>query len=122
MSDHSYAQANAVINALRASSLEVALYTTMPNKGDAGGVEVSAGEYMRQSVTLIEPTDGETSNSAAIQFPEALGSWGTVAGVGLRVVGGTLRYLKALDAPVSVGAGQIFKVDVGDLTLSEVLP
>ncbi len=81
---------NALINAvLRNTSytspatVYLGLYTTDPTDADTG-TEVSGNAYARQSITFGAPSNGVTTNTAAIEFPQATGSWGTVAYVGIR--------------------------------------
>jgi hypothetical protein len=76
---------NALINAtLRNTSytspatVYVALYTTDPTDADTG-TEVSGNGYARQSVTFGAPSNGASVNSGAVEFPQATGSWGTIA-------------------------------------------
>ena len=80
---------NALINAtLRnttytsPSTVYVALFTSDPT--DAGsGTEVSGGSYARQSATFGAPSNGASSISSAIEFPQATGNWGTVTHFGI---------------------------------------
>jgi hypothetical protein len=120
MGDKSYAWANQILNDLRSQSLQVALYTTLPDKNDSGGVEVSAPEYQRQSITLSVPSNGQCANTAEILFPEATSAWGTVVGFGIRVVGGALRYVDTFTGgPVTVSAGQQLRFKAGQLQVQE---
>jgi hypothetical protein len=76
---------NALLNQLfRGSSycfpnLYVGLYTAAPTDA-GGGTEVSGNSYARgrdgEHVQLGQSTAGATSNSNAITFPQASGSWG----------------------------------------------
>ena len=81
---------NALINAtLRATTytspatVYVSLWTSDPT--DAGsGTEVSGGSYARTSATFGSPSNGVTTNSADITFPQATASWGTVGYIGIK--------------------------------------
>jgi hypothetical protein len=117
---------NALVNAtLRNTSytspttVYVALYTTDPTDADTG-TEVSGNGYARQSVTFSAPSNGATSNSAAVEFPQATGSWGTVAYIGLRDAssGGNLLYHTALDASKTIATGDVFRISAGSLTVT----
>lgn len=117
---------NALINAtLRNTSytspttVYVALYTTDPTDADTG-TEVSGNGYARQSVTFSAPSNGATSNSAAVEFPQATGSWGTVAYIGLRDAssGGNLLYHTALDASKTIATGDVFRIAATSLTVT----
>ena len=117
---------NALINAvLRNTSytspttVYVALYTTDPTDADTG-TEVSGNAYARQSVTFSSPSNGSTSNSLAVEFPQATGSWGTVSYIGLRdaLSGGNLLFHTALDASKTISTGDVFRIAAGSLTVT----
>lgn len=117
---------NALVNAtLRNTSytspttVYVALYTTDPTDADTG-TEVSGNGYARQSVAFSAPSNGATSNSSAVEFPQATGSWGTVAYIGLRDAssGGNLLYHTALDASKTIATGDVFRIAAGSLSVT----
>ncbi len=117
---------NALINAvLRNTSYTsptttyLALYTTDPTDADTG-TEVSGGSYARQAITFSSPSNGATSNSAAIEFPTATASWGTITHIGIRdaSTAGNLLYHTALDASKAIGSGDIFRISATNLTVT----
>lgn len=117
---------NALINAvLRNTSytspatVYLGLYTTDPTDADTG-TEVSGNAYVRQSITFGAPSNGVTTNTAAIEFPQATGSWGTVAYVAIRdaSTGGNLLFHTALDASKTIATGDVFRVAVGSLSVT----
>jgi hypothetical protein len=117
---------NALINAtLRNTSytspatVYVALYTTDPTDADTG-TEVSGNGYARQSVTFGAPSNGASVNSGAVEFPQATGSWGTVAYIGLRDAssGGNLLYHSPLDASKTIATGDVFRISAGNLSVT----
>lgn len=117
---------NALINAtLRNTSYTsptttyLALYTTDPTDADTG-TEVSGGSYARQAITFSSPSNGVTSNSAAIEFPTATASWGTITHIGIRdaSTAGNLLYHTALDASKAIGSGDIFRISATNLTVT----
>jgi hypothetical protein len=117
---------NALINAtLRNTSytspatVYVGLHTADPT--DAGtGTEVSGGSYARTAVTFGAPSDGVTTNSADVDFPQATGSWGTVSHIGIwdASSSGNLLYHTALDASKAIDTGDIFKISSGNLSVT----
>jgi len=126
MSEMSNYLENALINGtLRAISyaapttVYLALYLTDPTDADVG-TEVSGGSYARQSITFGAPNNGVTSNSLAIEFPQATASWGTIQYIGIRdnLTGGNLLYHTALDASKEIGTNDIFKITPGNLTVT----
>jgi hypothetical protein len=117
---------NALINAtLRNTSYTsptttyLALYTSDPTDADTG-TEVSGGSYARQSITFGAPSNGASTNSAAIEFPQATGSWGTVTHVGIRdaSTSGNLLYHTPLDVSKTIASGDIFKIAIGSLSVT----
>lgn len=117
---------NALINAtLRNTSytspatVYLALYTTDPTDADTG-TELSGNGYARQSITFGAPSNGVSTNSAAIDFPQATGSWGTVAYVGIRdaSTAGNLLYHTALDVSKTIDTGDVFRVAIGSLSVA----
>jgi len=117
---------NALINAtLRnttytsPSTVYVALYTSDPTDADTG-TEVSGTSYARQSVTFGSPSNGVSTNSAAVEFPQAGGSWGTVTHIGIRdaSTSGNLLYHTALDASKAIATGDVFRIASGSLSVT----
>ena len=117
---------NALINVtLRATAytapttVYVALYTTDPTDADTG-TECSGTSYARQSVTFGAPSNGATTNSAAVEFPQAGGSCGTVAYIGIRdaSTAGNLLYHTALDAAKTIATGDVFRIASGSLSVT----
>lgn len=117
---------NALINAtLRnttytsPSTVYVGLFTTDPT--DAGtGTEVSGGSYARVAVTFGAPSNGVSTNSAAVEFAQATGSWGTVTHIGIldALTTGNLLYHTALDVSKAIDTGDIFKIAIGSLSVT----
>ena len=117
---------NALINAtLRATTytspatVYVSLWTTDPT--DAGsGTEVSGGSYARTSVTFGAPSNGVTTNSAAVEFPQATASWGTVAYFGINdaSTGGNLLYHSPVTTSKTIDTGDIFKFASGSISVT----
>jgi len=117
---------NALINAtLRntsytsPSTVYVGLYTSDPTDANTG-TEVSGGSYTRTAVTMGSPTDGVSTNSAAVEFPQASGSWGTVGWIGILDASssGNLLYHTALDTSKTISSGDIFKIAIGGLSVT----
>jgi len=117
---------NALINAtLRNTSytspatVYLALYTSDPTDADTG-TEVSGNAYERQSITFGSPSNGVSTNTAAIEFPQATGSWGTVSYIGIRdaSTAGNLLYHTALDASKTIATGDVFRVAIGSLSVT----
>ena len=69
-------------SATRPTSWYIGLFTVAPTDS-GGGTEVSGTAYVRKAVTFTVTGD-TASNSAAVEWPVAGGSWGTIT---------SLRYL-----------------------------
>ena len=117
---------NALINAtLRNTSytspsvVYLGLYTSDPTDADTG-TEVSGGSYARQAITFGAPSNGVTTNTAAIEFPQATGTWGTIGWIGIEdaLTGGNLLYHSPLDVSKTIASGDIFKIAIGSLSVT----
>lgn len=117
---------NALINGtLRATTytapatVYVGLYTSDPTDANTG-TEVSGGSYSRTAVTFGAPSNGVSLNNAAVEFPQASGSWGTVGWIGIldAATTGNLLYHTPLDIAKTIDAGDIFKIAVGSLSVT----
>jgi hypothetical protein len=117
---------NALINAtLRNTSytspttVYVGLYTSDPTDANTG-TEVSGGSYARTAVTFGAPSNGTSLNDAAVEFPQATGSWGTVGWIGIldAATSGNLMYHTALDTSKTIDTGDIFKIAIGSLSVN----
>jgi hypothetical protein len=117
---------NALINAtLRNTAytspavVYLGLYTSDPTDADSG-TEVTGNAYARQAITFGAPSNGVTTNTAAIEFPQATGSWGTVTHIGIEdaLTGGNLLYHTPLDASKTIATGDVFRVAIGSLSVT----
>ena len=104
----------------RPTAWYLALFTSNPAE-DASGTEVSTSgtAYARQSASFT--VSGNTaSNSAAIEFPTATASYGTVSHVGVFTAssGGDLIAYAALSTSKAIDTGDVFRVPSGDLDIT----
>lgn len=101
------------------ATVYVGLYTTDPTDANTG-TEVSGGSYARTAVTFGAPSNGVTTNSGAVEFPQATGSWGTVGWIGILDASssGNLLYHTALDVSKTIASGDIFKIATGSLSVT----
>ena len=101
------------------STKYLALFTAISD-GEAGSVtELSGSAYARQSVAFT--TSGNTtSNNAAVEFPTASGSWGTVTHVGVydASTSGNLMAYATLSSSKAIDTGDVFRVPSGDLDIT----
>jgi len=104
----------------RPSSFYVALFTSNPDE-DASGTEVSTSgtAYARQSVSFS--VSGNTaSNSAAIEFPTATASYGTVTHIGVfdASTAGNLIAYAALSTSKAIDTGDVLRLPANDLDIT----
>jgi hypothetical protein len=104
----------------RPTAWYLALFTSNPAE-DASGTEVSTSgtAYARQSAAFT--VSGNTaSNSAAIEFPTATASYGTVSHVGVfdASTSGNLIAYSALSTSKAIDTGDVFRVPSGDLDIT----
>jgi hypothetical protein len=126
MSEISNYLENALINGtLRATTFTapaavyVSLHTADPT--DAGsGTEVSGGSYARQAATFGAPSNGASTTTADITYPQATASYGTVTHIGIfdALTTGNLLYHSPLNTSKTIDTGDIFKITSGSLTVT----
>lgn len=91
------------------STVYIALFTTMPDAGGSGAVEVAGGSYGRVSVTN-DPTNWPDAslrqkvNANDIEFIQATDDWGDVVGAGVYddLSAGNLLVFGQFDDPIEV--------------------
>ena len=111
------------------STLYVGVFTSAAS--DTGpGTEVSGNGYARQSAafTVSGTSPTTATSSAAIEFPEATGSWGTVtyAGVFDALTGGNMLAWAELTDPAdfvtplpkAISTGDILRISAGNLKVT----
>ena len=117
---------NALINAtLRGTNFTapaavyVSLHTADPTD-DGSGAEVSGGSYARQAATFGAPSNGVSTTTADITFPQATGSWGTIGWIAIwdAESAGNMLYHTPLDTSKAIDTGDIFKIASGSLTVT----
>tara|TARA_R110002126_G_scaffold58210_1_gene153778 strand:- start:1176 stop:1556 length:381 start_codon:yes stop_codon:yes gene_type:complete len=100
------------------ATLYVALFTTAPGEA-GGGTEISGSGYARQSVAFTTTGD-TTSNTAAVEFPTASGSWGTIsyAAVYDALTSGNQMCYATLASAKTIASGDVFRIPTGDLDIT----
>jgi hypothetical protein len=100
------------------STLYVGLFTSDPGEGGTG-TEVSGGSYARQTIAFTV-TANQASNTAAVEFPTATASWGTVtyAAIYDAVSGGNLMAYGALTASKTIASGDVLRIPAGDFDIN----
>jgi len=100
------------------TTLYVGLFTSSP--GETGsGTEVSGGSYARQTIAFTV-TGSQASNTAAVEFPTATASWGTItfAAIYDASSGGNLLAYGALTTSKTIDSGDVFRIPAGDFDIN----
>jgi len=87
---------------------------------DNSGTELTGNNYSRVSATFSAAASGTTSNSAAIEFAAATGSWGSVSHFGIfdASSSGNLLIHGAFTTAKTIASGDILKISTGDLDIT----
>lgn len=108
-------------SATRPTSWYVALYTVAPTES-GGGTECSGTSYARQSATFTVTGTAPTtaSNSAAIEFPTAGGSWGTIVAAAILDASSSGNMIAFADLTTSktIDTGDVLRFNTGALTIT----
>jgi len=104
----------------RPTAWYIALFTSNPAE-DASGTEVSTSgtAYARQSATFTV-SGNEATNSAAIEFPTATASYGTVSHIGVfdASTGGNLIAYAALTTSKAIDTGDVLRINSAELDVT----
>lgn len=84
------------------------------------GVELSGSGYARQSIDFDAASGGTCDNSAAVEFPAATGSWGTVTSFALfdASTNGNAILYGDFSASKTIASGDILRIAAGDLDVT----
>lgn len=104
--------------ATRPTAWYIALYTVAPTDSTAG-TEVTGGSYARQAVTM-SVTGDTASNTAAVEWPTATASWGTVVAAAIvdASTGGNIITYGALTSSKTIASGDVFRIPAGDFDVT----
>lgn len=87
---------------------------------DNSGTELSGNGYARQTITCSAASSGSITNSSAISFPTATGTWGSISHFGVfdASSSGNLLFHGALASAKTITSGDVLKIDASNLTIS----
>lgn len=96
----------------------IGLFTAAPGEA-GGGTEVSGGSYVRQAVTFTVSGNLAT-NSAAVEWPTATGTWGTITHVAVfdASTSGNMLVYATLTASKTIASGDVLRIPAGDLDVT----
>lgn len=87
---------------------------------DNSGTELTGNNYSRVAATFSAAASGTTSNSAAIEFAAATGTWGSISHFGIfdASVSGNLLIHGAFSSAKTIESGDVLKISTGDLDIT----
>lgn len=102
----------------RPTAWYVGLFTAAPGEA-GGGTEISGSGYVRQAVTFTVSGNLATNN-AAIEWPTATGTWGTITHVAVfdALTTGNMLVYATLTASKSISTGDVLRIPSGDLDVT----
>jgi hypothetical protein len=100
------------------TTVYVGLFTSSP-EDDGSGTEVSGGSYERQSASF-SVTGNTATTDAAVEFPTATESWGSITHIGLfdAETSGNLLAHAVLDAAKTISSGDVLRIPTGDIDIT----
>ena len=102
----------------RPTAWYVGLFTAAPGEA-GGGTEVSGGSYVRVAVTFTVSGNLAT-NSAAVEWPTATATWGTITDVAVfdADTGGNMLVYASLTSSKTIASGDVLRIPAGDLDVT----
>lgn len=101
------------------TTVYVGLFTAAPTD-TTSGTEVSGGSYARQSLSVTTASNGITTSSADVTFPQATANWGTISHIGIldALTSGNLLMYTSLTTSKTIETDDILKINSGSLTVT----
>jgi hypothetical protein len=102
----------------RPTAWYLGLFTAAPGES-GGGTELSGSGYARQAITFTV-SGNNASNNAAIEFPTASGSWGTITHVAVfdASTSGNMIAYASLTASKVIDTGDVLRFPSGELDIT----
>lgn len=102
----------------RPTAWYIGLFTAAPGEA-GGGTEVSGGSYVREAVTFTVSGNLAT-NSAAVEWPTATGTWGTITHVAVfdALTSGNMLVYASLTSSKTIASGDVLRIPAGDLDVT----
>jgi hypothetical protein len=102
------------------TSVHVGLTSTATTDA-GGGTELTGNGYTRRPVTFGAPSNGSSSNTSEVLFPQATGAWSQATHffIADAATGGNRLYHGPLTTPRTAGLGDQIRFQAGTLTVTE---
>lgn len=103
----------------RPTAWYLGLFTANPDEDGSGATEISGNGYARKSVTFTVSGNLAT-NSAAVEFDVATGSWGTISHVAVfdASSGGNQIAYAALTTSKAIDTDDVLRFPAGDVDIT----
>ena len=103
----------------RPTAWYLGLFTANPDEDGSGATEISGNGYARKSVSFTASGNLAT-NSAAVEFDVATGSWGTISHVAVfdASSGGNQIAYAALTTSKAIDTGDVLRFPAGDVDIT----
>ena len=107
-------------SATRPTAWYLALFTSNPDEDGSGTEVTTVGTAYARQTAAFTVSGNTASNSAAIEFPTATASYGTVSHVGVydASTGGNLIAYAALSTAKAIDTGDVLRVNLGELDIA----
>ena len=107
-------------SATRPTAWYLALFTSNPDEDGSGTEVTTVGTAYARQTAAFTVSGNTASNSAAIEFPTATASYGTVSHVGVydASTGGNLIAYAALSTAKAIDTGDVLRVNLGELDIT----
>ena len=102
------------------TTVYVGLFTVAPTD-TGGGTEVSGSGYARKSAAFtVSGTGTLATNSSAIEFDAATGSWGTIVAIAVfdALTTGNMLAFADLTTSKAIATGDVLRIPAGDLDIT----
>ena len=103
----------------RPTAWYLGLHTADPTESGSSSNELSGNGYTRKVVSWTV-SGNNCSNTSAVEFPTATGSWGTVTHVSVMdaSTGGNMIASSALSVSKAVTSGDVLRFNAGELDIN----
>jgi hypothetical protein len=102
------------------TTVYVGLFTAAPTDA-GGGTELSGSGYTRKSAAFtVSGTGTLATNSAAVEFDAATGSWGTIVAMAIfdASTAGNMLAWADLTTSKTIATGDVLRIPTGDLDIT----
>lgn len=103
----------------RPTAWYLGLFTANPDEDGSGATEISGNGYARKSVSF-SVSGNLATNSAAVEFDVATGSWGTISHVAVfdAASGGNQIAYAALTTSKAIDTDDVLRFPAGDVDIT----